>query len=54
VRTRVEALRADGRPLDEIEVTVDDEMRSRYADWDNGMWIGSAVRSFHAELHGDT
>jgi glyoxylase-like metal-dependent hydrolase (beta-lactamase superfamily II) len=52
VRARVEALRSDGRPLDEIEARVDEEMRSRYSDWDNEMWIGSAVKSFHAELAG--
>ena len=52
VRTRVEALHSEGRPLDEIETTIDEEMRSRYADWDNDMWIGSAVKSFHGELAG--
>jgi glyoxylase-like metal-dependent hydrolase (beta-lactamase superfamily II) len=52
VRSRVEALRSDGRSLDEIEATVDEEMRSRYSGWDNEMWIGSAVKSFHAELDG--
>jgi len=52
VRGRVDALRSDGRSLDEIEATVDEEMRSRYSDWDNEMWIGSAVKSFHAELAG--
>jgi glyoxylase-like metal-dependent hydrolase (beta-lactamase superfamily II) len=52
VRARVETLRSDGRSLDDIEATVDEEMRSRYSDWDNEMWIGSAVKSFHAELAG--
>jgi glyoxylase-like metal-dependent hydrolase (beta-lactamase superfamily II) len=52
VRARVETLRSDGRALEEIERAVDEEMRSRYADWDNEMWIGSAVKSFHAELAG--
>jgi glyoxylase-like metal-dependent hydrolase (beta-lactamase superfamily II) len=52
VRARVEALRSDGQSLDEIEATVDKEMRSRYSDWDNEMWIGSAVKSFHASLAG--
>jgi glyoxylase-like metal-dependent hydrolase (beta-lactamase superfamily II) len=52
VRARVDALRSDGRSLDEIEASVDEEMRSRYSDWDNEMWIVSAVKSFHAELAG--
>jgi glyoxylase-like metal-dependent hydrolase (beta-lactamase superfamily II) len=52
VRARVEQLNADGRPLEAIEATVDEEMRSRYADWDNEMWIASAAKSFHAELAG--
>jgi glyoxylase-like metal-dependent hydrolase (beta-lactamase superfamily II) len=52
VRARVEALRSDGRSLEEIEASVDEEMRSRYSDWDNEMWIGSAVKSFHAGLTG--
>jgi glyoxylase-like metal-dependent hydrolase (beta-lactamase superfamily II) len=52
VRARVEALNADGRSLEEIEAAVDEEMRSRYANWDNEMWIASAAKSFHAELAG--
>jgi glyoxylase-like metal-dependent hydrolase (beta-lactamase superfamily II) len=52
VRERVEALDAEGRALEAIEAAVDEEMRSRYAGWDNEMWIGSAVKSFHAELAG--
>jgi glyoxylase-like metal-dependent hydrolase (beta-lactamase superfamily II) len=52
VRERVEALDAEGRALDAIEAAVDEEMRSRYAGWDNETWIGSAVKSFHAELAG--
>jgi glyoxylase-like metal-dependent hydrolase (beta-lactamase superfamily II) len=50
VRGRVEALNAEGRPLEAIEATVNEEMRSRYAGWDNEMWIASAAKSFHAEL----
>jgi glyoxylase-like metal-dependent hydrolase (beta-lactamase superfamily II) len=52
VRARVDKLRSDGRSLDEIEATVEEEMRSRYSEWDNEIWIGSAVKSFHAELVG--
>jgi glyoxylase-like metal-dependent hydrolase (beta-lactamase superfamily II) len=50
VGDRVAVLHADGRPLDEIESAVDEEARSRYADWDNQMWIVSAVQSFHSRL----
>jgi glyoxylase-like metal-dependent hydrolase (beta-lactamase superfamily II) len=50
VRSRVEALHAEGRALEAIEAAVEEEMRSRYEDWDNEIWIGSAVNSFHAEL----
>jgi glyoxylase-like metal-dependent hydrolase (beta-lactamase superfamily II) len=52
VRERVEALHGEGRALGAIEAAVDEEMRSRYVDWDNEIWIGSAVKSFHAELAG--
>jgi len=52
VRQRVEELNAQGRPLETIEATVDEEMRSRYSDWDNEVWIASAAKSFHAELAG--
>jgi glyoxylase-like metal-dependent hydrolase (beta-lactamase superfamily II) len=52
VRERVGALDAEGHALEAIEAAVDEEMRSRYAGWDNEMWIGSAVKSFHAELAG--
>jgi glyoxylase-like metal-dependent hydrolase (beta-lactamase superfamily II) len=52
VRARVEALHAEGRALEAIEAAVEEEMRSRYEDWDNEIWIGSAVKSFHAELAG--
>jgi glyoxylase-like metal-dependent hydrolase (beta-lactamase superfamily II) len=50
VRDRVAELDSAGRPLDEIESEIDTEMRSRYEGWDNEMWIGSAVQSFHREL----
>ena len=52
VRARVGALHAEGRALEAIEAAVEEEMRSRYEDWDNEIWIASAVKSFHAELAG--
>jgi glyoxylase-like metal-dependent hydrolase (beta-lactamase superfamily II) len=52
VRDRVGELKAEDRKLEAIEAAVDEEMRSRYADWDNEIWIASAAKSFHAELAG--
>jgi glyoxylase-like metal-dependent hydrolase (beta-lactamase superfamily II) len=52
VRARVESLHAEGRQLEAIEAAVEEEMRWRYEDWNNEIWIGSAVKSFHAELAG--
>jgi glyoxylase-like metal-dependent hydrolase (beta-lactamase superfamily II) len=52
VRDRVAELHAQGRPLPEIEETLEPEFEERQAGWDNQMWIKSAVDSFHAELAG--
>jgi glyoxylase-like metal-dependent hydrolase (beta-lactamase superfamily II) len=52
VRDRVAELHDAGRTLSEIEETVEGELGARYSDWDNQMWIKSAVDSFHAELAG--
>jgi glyoxylase-like metal-dependent hydrolase (beta-lactamase superfamily II) len=52
VRDRVAELRSGGQAPDAIEATVDEEMRNRYADWDNQMWIPSAVQSFHSRPAG--
>jgi glyoxylase-like metal-dependent hydrolase (beta-lactamase superfamily II) len=52
VRDRVEELKAEDRTLEAIEATIDEEMRSRYADWDNEIWIPSAAKSFHTDRAG--
>ncbi len=52
VRDRVAALRADGMPLGQIEETLEPELAERQADWDNQMWIKSAIDSFHRALAG--
>jgi glyoxylase-like metal-dependent hydrolase (beta-lactamase superfamily II) len=52
VRDRVSALHGDGRQLADIEQAVEAEVAQQLADWDNQMWVKSAVDSFHAELTG--
>jgi glyoxylase-like metal-dependent hydrolase (beta-lactamase superfamily II) len=52
VRDRVAAAHAEGRQLAEIEETLERDLGERWSDWDNQMWIRSAVDSFHAELAG--
>jgi glyoxylase-like metal-dependent hydrolase (beta-lactamase superfamily II) len=50
VRDRVATLHVDGRVLAEIEQTLEVEVAEQLADWDNQVWVKSAVDSFHAEL----
>jgi glyoxylase-like metal-dependent hydrolase (beta-lactamase superfamily II) len=50
VRDRVGQLHSEGKPLEEIEQTLEPELAQRQDGWDNLMWIKSAVDSFHAEL----
>jgi len=50
VRDRVAALHADGVPLERIEEQLEPELAERQADWDNQMWIKSAIDSFHRAL----
>jgi glyoxylase-like metal-dependent hydrolase (beta-lactamase superfamily II) len=52
VRDRVGQLHSEGKPLEEIEGTLEPELGERQSGWDNQMWIKSAVDSFHAELAG--
>jgi glyoxylase-like metal-dependent hydrolase (beta-lactamase superfamily II) len=52
VRDRVGQLHSEGKPLEEIEQTLEPELAQRQDGWDNLMWIKSAVDSFHAELAG--
>ena len=52
VRDRVSALHGDGRELADIEQAVEAEVAEQLADWDNQMWVKSAVDSFHTELTG--
>lgn len=50
VRDRVAALRGDGVPLEKIEEQLEPELSQRQADWDNQMWVKSAIDSFHRAL----
>jgi len=52
VRDRVAALHGEGRTLAEIELALETEVAEQLADWDNQMWVKSAVDSFHGELAG--
>lgn len=50
VRDRVRELSDAGRGLDEIKAELDSEVREPRPDWDNEIWIPSAVEAFHREL----
>jgi glyoxylase-like metal-dependent hydrolase (beta-lactamase superfamily II) len=52
VRDRVSALHRDGRQLADIEQAIEAQVADQLADWDNQMWVKSAVQSFHTELSG--
>ncbi len=50
VSNRVDALHGEGRSLEEIEERLEPELADRQSEWDNQMWIKSAIDSFHAAL----
>jgi glyoxylase-like metal-dependent hydrolase (beta-lactamase superfamily II) len=52
VRDRVSALTGDGRQLTDIEQAIEAHVADELADWDNQMWVKSAVDSFHGERSG--
>ena len=52
VRDRVGALHGEGRELADVEGALEAEVAERFGDWDNQMWVKSAVDSFHRELTG--
>jgi glyoxylase-like metal-dependent hydrolase (beta-lactamase superfamily II) len=51
VRERVGALGPDVE-VETAKQRLEPELRERYADWDNPIWIPFAVESFHRELSG--
>jgi glyoxylase-like metal-dependent hydrolase (beta-lactamase superfamily II) len=50
VRDRVNELNDAGTGLDEIKSQLEGEFTAQHPDWDNQMWIGSAVEAFHREI----
>jgi len=50
VRDRVAAMHGEGRELDAIRSALETEVAETLGDWDNQMWVASAVDSFHREL----
>lgn len=50
VRARVRELSGTGAGVDELKERLEPELRERYADWDNPIWISFAIERFHAEL----
>jgi glyoxylase-like metal-dependent hydrolase (beta-lactamase superfamily II) len=51
VRERVRAL-GPGTDVEAAKQRLEPELRDRYGDWDNPIWIPFAVESFHRELDG--
>lgn len=47
VRERVDA--AGDKALDDLKAELDEAYRAEYPDWDNEVWIVTAVESFHRE-----
>jgi glyoxylase-like metal-dependent hydrolase (beta-lactamase superfamily II) len=52
VRRRVNEVAASDTSLDDAKLQLEPEMRSRYATWDNEIWIGFAIESFYRERSG--
>lgn len=50
VRDRVREMSQTGAELELIKSELDAEFRGERPDWDNEIWIGSAVEAFHREL----
>ena len=49
VRARVNEAAANGTSLDDVKSQLEPEIRSRYAKWDNEIWIGFAIENFYRE-----
>ncbi len=52
VRNEVDAAVANGASLDEAKRQLEPEIRSRYASWDNEVWIGFAIENLYRERSG--
>jgi glyoxylase-like metal-dependent hydrolase (beta-lactamase superfamily II) len=49
VRARVDETAAAGASLDEAKNQLEPEIRRRYANWDNEIWIAFAIENFYRE-----
>jgi glyoxylase-like metal-dependent hydrolase (beta-lactamase superfamily II) len=52
VRRRVNEAAASDTSLEDAKLQLEPEIRSRYATWDNEIWIGFAIESFYRERGG--
>jgi len=52
VRGRVDETAAKGARVDDVKSQLEPEIRSRYATWDNEIWIGFAIENFYRERSG--
>ncbi len=52
VRRRVNEAATNGMSLDDAKSQLEPEIRSRYATWDNEIWIGFAIENFYRERGG--
>jgi glyoxylase-like metal-dependent hydrolase (beta-lactamase superfamily II) len=52
VRRRVNEVAASDMSLNDSKIQLEPEIRSRYATWDNEIWIGFAIESFYRERNG--
>jgi glyoxylase-like metal-dependent hydrolase (beta-lactamase superfamily II) len=52
VRGRVDETAAHGTSLEDAKTQLEPEIRSRYATWDNEIWIGFAIENFYRERSG--
>ncbi len=50
LRSRVQEMDAQGKPLAEIVTALAPEVQAKYKDWDNPNWIRNAIERIHAEL----
>jgi glyoxylase-like metal-dependent hydrolase (beta-lactamase superfamily II) len=52
VRRRVNEAAANGMNVDDVKSQLEPEIRGRYANWDNEIWIGFAIENFYGESKG--
>jgi alpha-beta hydrolase superfamily lysophospholipase len=52
VRALVHEAAGEGARVEQLKERLEPELRTRYADWDNPVWIPAAIERFHSELGG--